>query len=173
MPRIPTWLALLTAAATAGCGGLATQRARDAALARELDAAPIARPMDEVWQETRLLLADLNIGLAEADARAIGQDPGLLQTFFSVAVATSEAKDGSRSLETARSPAGVRYRAVARPVEGGVRVELTRSESELSDRTRDVRSRRDLQLELALLRRLAPGVADGIEARVKATPAPR
>lgn len=175
-------LALLAlAAAVAGCAGLRARRVRAERLEARLDALRYARPLDEVWQEVRLLLDAQGYPLAGADAEAIGRKPpAFAERLFSPARETrpyreeagllqrlrgeGAAADGPRglSLDTGRRRAGDFLHADAIEDGGGVRVLLWRIEDDPTEHRG--RPARDLELELALARRVAPAAAAEIEA---------
>jgi hypothetical protein len=181
MPRLLVAAALL--AASTGCATLRASQARATALRVQLDAYRHQKPMDEVWLETRKLLADRSYPLAAEDAKAVGQaemgfgdrllspardtyaygaDVGLLQK-----LGVFDKKGGSgpagRSLDTGWRRERDRYHADALQEEAGVRVVFLRI-SENSTDHREGAPVRDLELELALVQRLDPEAAARIEA---------
>ncbi|HET9554982.1 MAG TPA: hypothetical protein VFP50_18595, partial [Anaeromyxobacteraceae bacterium] len=134
-------------------------------LGRALDEAPCGRTLDEAWAEARRLLRERRHGLAGADAEATGGGPtGLLVTLFSPARETRE-EDGVRTLESGWWN-GVRYRLVGAPQAPGCHVTFLRIREDLTEHGHDAADRpvRDVELELLLLRRLAPDAAAGLEA---------
>jgi hypothetical protein len=188
MPRSPSRaLAALAAAALAAtaCAGLRAREARTEKLRAELDALHYQKPMIEVWDAVRHLLADQGYPLAGPDAAAVGQKPmdtmariftaaqpthayreddGLLQQLGAFRGDPSTARTGL-TLETGWFRTRVRYRADAFDEPGGIRVVFTRiDEDPTSHRERPTR---DLDEELSLARRLDPEAAARIEAAVE------
>jgi hypothetical protein len=171
MTRHSTLLLALLALHAGGCAGPSAERAQRERLGRAVADYRHPQPLDEVWTELRLLLAGLKLDLAGKDAEAVGQEPGIVSFIFSSARETARADCGGKVLETGYSPGGVRYRAEACPDPAGVRVVLTRITAEGANH-RDGTSRRDAELELALIRRLSPEAAAILEARADPGAAP-
>ncbi len=163
--------------------------ARRQRLEAELDALRYAQPPAEVWQTVRQLLADEGCPLAGADADAVGQKTGVLQGLLSPARETHplredggllrqlgmfggpppKAAEGSVSLDTDwRRKEGDRYHADGLVEPDGFRVILTRVELDPSN-GRETRTR-DLDLELALARRLQLDAAERIERSAGGSP---
>lgn len=161
MHRLATRAALFALlAAASACATAARERRLEAAL----DESPVARPLDDLWPEVRRFLAERGYPLAGEDAEAMGQEQtGLLQAAFSRARATEAAPGGGRRLETGWG--ADRSRFVAEAVRGarGYTVRLTRVSEHFTQPLRDGERRREPDLELALLRRLDPAAAAGVE----------
>jgi hypothetical protein len=166
------------AAASAGCATAA--KVRQERLRRELDAFSFAQPLDEVWQEARRLLAERGYQLADKDAEAVGQRKmTFAERFLSPARETGPATEGgllqrlgavksrpvstaSQALDTAWNSYGERYHLEGWSQAGGSRVVFTWFKQDRTDRQSE--EVRDLELELALVHRLAPPAAARIEA---------
>ena len=180
MTRAGAAAVLAIVAAAGGCAGVRAQRERQQRLAGALDAQRYARPVAEVWLEARRLLAAEGYPLAEEDAKEVGQRPmGLASSLLSPARAThplaaergllqelgvlrrDEGGPRGLALDTGWSRELRRQRAEAFEGDGGVRVVFTRIQQLATDRQEE-RSR-DLELELALLRRLEPAAAAQVE----------
>jgi hypothetical protein len=175
MNRTASWLATALLAATSGCAAAAAQREAQQRLERAVGPYRYTRPEEEVWSAVRRLLAEQGLGLAGADAAAVGQEPFELLSFFSPARETTALRGGGRMLETDWGRGGARYRAEARPGPGGTSVVLTRITEDPSARLHDGPSSRDPALELELIRRLDPNAVADIEARASpgvASPTP-
>lgn len=172
MPRIAAWIAAGLVAASSGCATMQAGRARDKHLAAELDAVRHEKPLDDVWNAVRQLLADQGFPLAGADARAVGQDEGMLSRLVSAAVETHPDGTGGQILETGWSN-GKRVRAEAKKTEAGWRVGFTAIAEDIMKPAREGYRSRDLDMELALTRRLAPETAARIEAGLEALARPR
>lgn len=178
--------------AASGCASMQAARARAKALEPQLEAFRYQKPLDEVWQEARRLLADRDYPLATDDAAAVQQkEMGFLERVFTPAKDTRRRSadvgtfqrlggeggkggalgpDDERFLETGWRRQGDRYRVDGLHDDRGCRVLFTRI---LQDRTdhRDV-PERDLEMELDLARRVDPEAAERIEAAVAAPPRP-
>jgi hypothetical protein len=142
-------------------------RARAAVLRAELDAYRHPRPLDEVWQEARVLLHEGHHGLAGKDLEAVGvEGPKFLITLFSPARETTTGPAGERVMETGFGPGVVRrrYHVEGQGGPAGSRVIFVAIVEDPTEHGRDGRDRaRDLEMELALVRRLDPGAADRID----------
>lgn len=181
MTRFGAWMAAGLVVAAAGCASVQASRARARELEKQLDAFRYQKPLDEVWQEARLLLADQGYPLAAADAKAAGQtvmswaerlgsparatsvgvpQAGLLQA-LGVGVGDKAASD-VQWLDTGWSGNGERYHVEGMKDGGGCRVIFTHIKADRTDR-RDERSR-DLEMELNLARRVDPEAAARIDA---------
>ncbi len=164
-------------------------RARQERLQAELNVVRYSQPREEVWQQVRQLLADRGCLLAGDDAKAVGQDSSGFKQFLSSArqtrpyqedddllrllglMASSAPKfgEGSVSLDTGwRRKEGDRYHVDGLVMPDGFRVVFTRVEQDISN-YREIRSR-DLEMELALARRVDPQVAARIEQSVGGAP---
>lgn len=149
--------------ALAACAPLVARRDRERALERELAASRAAQPIDVAWQEARRLLAERGYPLAGRDAAAVGQPPmGWAERIVSPARETSERGPLERSLDTGWSRARERYHVESRPSGDGWEVVFTRVDGAQGDRRG--MPRRDLELELALLRRVDPAAAGRVDA---------
>jgi len=122
------------------------------------------------------VLADQGYPLAAADARAAGREPGLLEQAGSLGKLLSPAREthqeaGERLLETGWLDR-LRYRLVGAPEAPGCHVAFLAIRQDPHERQRDAweAPRRDPQLELELLRRLAPDEAARVEAAARAPP---
>jgi hypothetical protein len=163
--------ALLCAVLVAGCASVAARRAHERALEQQLGEFQSARSLDDGWQEARRLLAERGYPLAAKDAAAVGQEPmGWAERIFSPARETAERGALERSLDTGWSRARDRYRLESRPNAGGWRVIFSRIDEALSDRPGQ--PSRDLELELALVRRVDPEAAARIDQALPAPAAP-
>jgi hypothetical protein len=154
------------------------QRARTQSLAEQLDEFRYTAPLETVWQQGRLLLAERGYPLAQADAEAVGQPSmSLPVAIFSPAHATSTrerkraalfdhtseatAAQTRQALDTGWNSHWQRYHVEASTEADGCRVRFTRLEQEQTDR--QVVATRDLELELELVRRIDPVSAARIE----------
>lgn len=167
--------ALLSAALLAAAGGCASTKAartRERVLRTQLDAFHFAKPLDDVWPEVRRLLYERRYGLVGKDAEALGLDlPTGLLTYFTRAKETQPDGSGGRFLETGWGPGQVkrRYRVEGFPAGDGCRVVFTAIPEDTTELGHDGRDRfRDLDMELALARRVDPQSAERIEAAVAA-----
>jgi hypothetical protein len=161
-------------AGLSGCAGLAASRAAEARLAKALDSARCERTLDEAWAEARRLLAERGYPLSGADAQATGRTPGFLERPGILGRLLSPAREthdegARRVLETGWLQSR-RYRLAGAQDAPGCHVAFLAIREDQSEHARDALEppRRDLQLELELLRRLAPDEAARVEA---ATPA--
>jgi hypothetical protein len=170
LPRPAAWLLAAVALAGTGCASLSEHRARGKLLRAQMEAFRYPQPQELVWPEVQRLLAGRGLRLAEPDAKAAGQKPGLLPQFGSAAKATRPTPGGGLLLETDWNEQGFRWRAEAEPEAGGLRVVLTRIERSASEIGMDGVTLRDHQLELDLLRRVDPEAADRIEDRIDQGP---
>jgi hypothetical protein len=185
MTRFGAWMAAGLVAATSGCASAQASRARARELEKQLDAYRFEKPLDEAWQQARLLLAEQGFPLAAADAKAVGQpvmnwaerlgsparatsvgvsQAGLLQA-LGVDVGDKPASD-VQWLDTGWNGNGERYHLEGIKDGGGFRVIFTRVKADRTDR-RDARSR-DLEMELNLARRVDPEAAARIDAELEA-----
>jgi hypothetical protein len=162
MNRNLPWLAAALLLGSAACASVQASRARHEALQAELDALRYDRPIDESWPEVRKLLAERKYPMTGEDARAVGQKEELLD-FLSPSRETRDSRSGVRSLQTGWGPGNQRYRAEAIPDGDRWRVALTAIVRENPSDVYRETSRRDLDLELELARRLDPEAAKRIE----------
>jgi len=154
----------------AGCAGLAAARAAEARLASALDSARCERTLDEAWAEARRLLAERGYPLSGADAQATGRapgflgQPGILGRLLSPARETHD--EGARRVLETGWLQGRRYRLTGAEDAPGCHLTFLAIREDAGQHARDVweTPRRDLQLELELLRRLAPDEAARVEA---------
>ena len=170
---------------TIASSGCASARAvRKERLQRELDSFVYPRPLDQVWDEARRLLAERDYPLAGKDAEAVGQRPmswavrivsparetgaaqegGLLQR----AGVVKERPGATRALDTGWNQYGERYRLEGWSEAGGSRIAFTFFKQDRTDRRSE--ETRDLELELELLRRLEPPAAARIETSIRSSP---
>jgi len=159
---VAAWLA---AGVIAACASTKAARARAEYLGRELDGLVCGKSIDHAWSEARRLLADRGYPLAGADAKAVGKRGNALVAIFAPARATRVSERGSRTLETGWSH-GLRYRLSGSPEAPGCHVTFMAITEDLTEHRRDSSRRpyRDVDLELELVRRLAPEEAARIEA---------
>jgi hypothetical protein len=161
-----TLLAVLLAASAACAHGVGELRARR--LEAALDATRLDGPLDEAWDAVRRLLAERGFQLGGQDAEAVGQERyGPLADAVSTARPTAPTPRGGRLLETAWGRGARRYVAEAVPDGDGWRVRLDEIREDPFRPMRDGARRRDAELELELLRRLAPAAAAALLARVE------
>jgi hypothetical protein len=147
-------------------------------LQHELDGFVYAKPLGDVWQEARRLLAERGFPLADKDAEAVGQKPmNWTEKLLSPARETGPATEGgllqrmgvlkgktvsgaAQALDTGWSQYGERYHLEGWTDGSGCRVLFTFIKQN-SDR-QETKSR-DLDMELDLLRRIDPATADRID----------
>ncbi|HET9596764.1 MAG TPA: hypothetical protein VFP65_14340 [Anaeromyxobacteraceae bacterium] len=164
------------ALALASCATAASMRRER--LQRELDAFAYAKPLDEVWQEGRRMLAERGFPLADKDAEAVGQKPmSWAEKILSPARETGPATEGgllqrmgvvkgrnlsgaAQALDTGWSQYGERYHLEGLAEGTGSRVLFTFIKQG-SDR-QETKSR-DLEMELDLMRRVDPEAAERID----------
>ena len=179
----------LVGLSSGACASAQASRARQERLRAELDVLRYSQPPAEVWQQVRQLLADRGCLLAGGDAKSVGQDSsgftqflsaaretrpyseeeGLLQTLGLMASPKPGFGEGSVSLDTGwRRREGDRYHVDGLVMPDGFRVIFTRVEQDISN-YREIRTR-DLEMELALARRMDPGTAARIEASLGGAP---
>ena len=165
------------------CASAQASRAREEKLQAELDVFRYSQPPAEVWQVVRQLLADRGCLLAGIDAKAIRQDSsaftqflssaretrpyseeeGLLQMLGLMAGPKPKFGEGSVSLDTGwRRREGDRYHVDGLVMPDGFRVIFTRVQQDISN-YREIRTR-DVEMELALAKRVDPQAAARIEA---------
>lgn len=183
MGRLLAFLVAGTVFAAASAGCATAGKVRQERLQRDLDAFSFARPLDEVWQEARRLLAERGYQLADEDAEAVGQRKmTFAERFLSPARDTGPATEGgllqrlgavkarpvstaAQALDTAWNRYGERYHLEGWSQEGGSRVVFTYLKLDRTDRQSE--QTRDVELELALVHRLDPGAAARIETDVE------
>jgi hypothetical protein len=184
MTRYGAWLAagLALVAAAGGCASARKARARE--LESQLEGFRYQKPLDEVWQQARVLLAERGYPLAAADANAVGQpemswverlaSPARATSFSSPerdlfqALGMTEKTVGGEVqwLDTGWNGYGERYHVEGPKDAGGCRVIFTHIQADRTDR-RDKRSR-DLDMELDLVKQVDPEAAARIEAALEA-----
>ena len=145
-------------------GACATTR-RDQRLRDQLDAHQFPKPLSEVWPEALRLLADRDYQLVDKDREIAGQrteDGTPLNRGFE----TRQYSDGRRAAETRPNSAEVRYRVEGVSV-GGDACRIYYFALHRSLPEYDRWSHRDPVMELALVQRIEPEVADRIERAVK------
>lgn len=161
MTRPAIWIAAAALALTsAGCASIAAKRARTRYLDAEMKALRYAQPVEQVWGEVIRLLKDERFPLMEKEGP--GGIQGVVVGLFTPARATSVSPKGVWALDTGWRRDDSRVHAEAAPAEGGTQVVLTRIHRDKTNYGND-ESKRDLDLELALARRLAPEQAARIE----------
>lgn len=163
MTRQFGWLVAVVALSASGCAAISAQRAHDRIIETEVGGYRYAQPVEVVWPQVQRLLADHQLKLAGKDAVATGQSISTLEQLISAAKETDELPRGGLMLETAWTNGGWRWRAEARPDAGGCRVVLTKIAVSTADHGRDGWAVRDLELELALMRRIDPETAARID----------
>ncbi len=145
-------------------GACATTR-RDQRLRDQLDAHQFPKPLSEVWPEALRLLAERDYQLVGKDREIVGQgedSAGALARGFE----TREYSGGRRTAETRQNSAEIRYRVEGVTVGGGAcRVYFFSLHRTVPDY--DKWSHRDALMELALVQRVEPEVAERIEQAVK------
>ena len=178
-------LAAGTALATAipGCATSGAARIRKERLQHELDGFAYQKPLDDVWQEARRLLAERSFQLADKDAEAVGQRPmSWTEAVLSPARETGPAQEAGllqrmgvvkgsnpgpgQALDTGWNQYGERYHLVGWSEKGGCRVIFTYIRQDRTDRHTE--ETRDLETELDLMRRVDPAAAERIEKSVEA-----
>jgi hypothetical protein len=171
--RPAPWLtvALALALAAPGCASFSQHRARAAQVRVAMEQHRYPQPIELVWPHVQRLLADRGLELAGADAAAVGQRPGTLNQLTSAAKETRTTSGGGRVLETGWNQSGMRWRAEARPDAAGLLVVLTQVQRSGAEVGFDGVGLRDYELELDLLYRIDPDVAEKAEARAQ-QPAP-
>jgi hypothetical protein len=164
---IRTYALVAVMVATSGCASYAAQRARQRALEAQLAGWQGARPLDEVWQEARLLLAERGYPLAGKDAEAVGQRTGSwVERLLSKARETVVRGPAERSMETGWGRSRNRYKLESRARTDGFQVFFWRIDETVQDRPGQ--PKRDLELELALVRRVDPEAAARIDTALSA-----
>jgi hypothetical protein len=162
MTRPAAWIAAGLLLATGGCASWRADRAATEGRAARLDAVSYARPIEEVWAEARRLLAERGYPLAGEDAKAAGQGESLVARFTGPGKQTRVDRDGTWRLETNWAK-GLRYRLEGVKAASGHRVSFFLVEQDRAS-YKDGPERRDLDMELELVRRVDPPVAERIEA---------
>ncbi|HEU4384487.1 MAG TPA: hypothetical protein VFR85_13455 [Anaeromyxobacteraceae bacterium] len=161
-------LSLAAAAALfASCASIEAERARQEALVPRLDALSYSRPLDEVWDQGRRLLAEKGYPLDGKDAEAVGKKPNPLEFILSRAKDTRPDPDGGQFLETGWGPRTLRYRFRAWTENSNTRVAFWAIGENPAEPGRDASPpTRGVDMELELARRLDPEAAAAIEAAV-------
>ena len=160
MSRPATWIVAAALAVTsAGCASVAAQRARTRYLEAEMKTLRFAQPIEQVWGEVTKLLKEQRFPLAEG---APGGVQGVVVGLFTPARPTTVTPKGVWKLDSGWRRDETRVHAEAIPGEGGAQVVLTRIARDKTNYGAD-ETRRDLDLELELARRLAPEQAARIE----------
>ena len=161
-PRAPAW-AVASALLAAGCATLAAPRARERELDRQLEAWRSPAALDGAWLEARRLLAERGYPLADGDADAVSQPRmPLAERLLTPARATVTRGPLERSLDTGWTRARERMRLESGPTAAGWRIRFLRVDEGSGERPG--RPARDVELELALVRRLDPAGAARIDA---------
>ena len=150
-------LALLMIAACA----TASQK-RDARLRRELDAYEFEKPIAEVWPAALELVHERGFALVGRDREAIGQEEqGVIGKLFARGYDTRVA-GGQWVAETDANPQQVRYRIAGTGL-GAATCRIQFFAVQGNDYGGPEPESRDVQLELALVRKLDPGAAAALE----------
>ena len=152
--------------ASAGCSAFRAS-ARADRLQAALDGVILELPLEELWPRARHLLAERGCALAGEDAEAEGQTNVDLLGFLSRARETAHTPAGGRRLETGWDRRRVRYAAEAIPDGSGWRVHFVAIHEDPTEHGHDGARRRDPELELELLRRVAPEQAMAVTERTK------
>jgi hypothetical protein len=178
-------LAASAALAVVASGCATASSVRKERLQRELDAFTYAKPLDEVWQEGRRLLAERGFPLADKDAEAVGQKPmSWAEKILSPVRETGPATEGgllqrmgvvkgktisgaAQALDTGWSQYGERYHVEGWSEAAGSRVVFTFIKQGTD---RQETKSRDLEMELDLVRRVDSGAAERIEKDVESSP---
>lgn len=179
MTRLAACLAVGLLAFT-GCAGVHAHK-RAKYLKGELDAFRLEKPMDEVWQAARQLLAERGYPMVGADAKAVGQTamndleqifspaqethPGPPKSFLARVLGTSGSSATERSLDTGWRPSNDRYQVQGFEENGKCRVVFTRVRAN-TDRTQT--AERDVELELELVTRVDPEAGARLDAGAEA-----
>jgi hypothetical protein len=177
-------LAAGIALAIASSGCASARAVRKERLQRELDSFVYPRPLDQVWDEARRLLAERDYPLAAKDAEAVGQRPmSWAERLVSPARETGAAPEGgllqragavkgrsgaTQALDTGWNQYGERYHLEGWAEAGGSRIAFTLVKQDRTDRRSE--QNRNPELELDLLRRLDQPAAARIEARIGSPP---
>jgi hypothetical protein len=173
MNRPSAHLATCLILLASGC--VTAQAKRTDALRQSLDAFTYDKPLDEVWQDVRLLLAQEGYGLAGKDASAVGQDAPFLGGLMSPAHETTNTPYNQGLLQKHTRDPDVqwldtgwdrnreRYHVEGRRVGDGCKITFFKIIADLSPDGFGT-SARDVEMELNLARRVAPTKADEIEA---------
>jgi hypothetical protein len=168
VPRPAALLALL--ALSSACA--TSSAARQATLRKGLDGYALGRTPAQVWLEMRRFLDQQGFPLAGKDREAVGgKAPGTVGGIFEYGFETRERKGGGLVLETERGPGQLRIRAEAIPSGDGCQVHFTRLEPVAEMTSFQPEPRRDLDLELAFVRRLDAVAATRIESGQAPLPA--
>ena len=170
--RSPTPAARRGALAIAGLlsallsGGCSHFRAKDAERTA-LDAYEFQKPLSEVWPDALRLVAEADYPLNGKDRQVVGLDEqGAITKFFAKGHET-QLRDGNWVAESGYGRDRRRYRVIG--TETGPK---TSKVSYVSLKARDdiatEEEARDVEMQLALVRRLDPAAADRIEAAATA-----
>lgn len=151
----------------AACSGVVGQVQRESRLREALDAHEFQEPLSVVWLEARKLLWERQYPLAGRDRAAVGAPPESIVTRFTRGgFETRPSGKSGLVLETREDKVRVRYRAEGTSTgEGASRlvfVAVRRTGGSPSEE----RSR-DLELEIELIQRLEPQVAERILAAAR------
>ena len=171
-------LAGAAALAAASASVTAGQQRRER-LQRELDAFVYPKPLDDVWQEARRLLAERGYPLAGKDAEAVGQKPmSWAERFLSPARETAPAgaepvgllqklsgASGTpgvgQVLDTGWTQYGERVHLHGWSDAGGCRIVIQHLKRDATDRRAE--ETRDVELELELVRRVDAAAAERLD----------
>ncbi|HUK66659.1 MAG TPA: hypothetical protein VLV17_07495 [Anaeromyxobacteraceae bacterium] len=185
MTRHAAWLALGLLAATAGCASVRAQHARTVELEKQLKDYRFEKPLDEVWQQARLVLAAAGFRLVGTDAAAVGQENlNAVQRIFSPAHETAPGqgengplekigllkpeKDASsrQFLDTEWNQYFERYHLDGMSDGDGCRIAFIHIKGDFDHYDK---ASRDWEMELDVIRRLDPDEAARIEANLPQT----
>lgn len=155
--RLARLVAAASIAAAMLASGCAAQQ-RETRLREQLDAAVIERPLAEVWPAALRLLDERGFPLTGDDPLRIGKPAqGAWARVLSKGRETFVASEGRWVAETGVGRRELRYRVEGLEVgAGAARVVYTAIEVDPAGSPNSDRPSRDLELELLLLRELAP-----------------
>ncbi len=139
---------------------------RDSRLRDQLDAHAFTRPLDAVWPEALRLLSERQYELIGKDRAVVGlPEQGVLGRVFAKGFETRGLGGGKRALETNPDGKMRRYRVEGTDAGNGTSRVLFYLVQASSDSPNETEAR-DLSMELALVNRIEPDVAERIVAAV-------
>ena len=158
----PALFALAAVAAALLAGGCAHLRAKEAER-KALDAYEFQQPLSDVWPEALRVVAQADYPLNGRDRQVVGsEEQGALSKFFAKGHET-QLQDGKWVAESGYGHDRRRYRIVGTQTgERSCQVRYVALKSRDDLVTED--EARDVELQLALVRRLDPEAAERIEA---------
>jgi hypothetical protein len=180
MNRLSACIALGTLLLASGCATAQSKR-RDTLL-QEFQTFTYDKPLDEVWQEARLLLAERDYMLVGEDAKAVGQTKySAIEQALSPAhetstddydAATFQILSGTKHkdrqwLDTGWDYYRQRYHLEGRRLPEGCQVLFFKLKQDLASGGFTTRER-DVEMELDLARRVAPARAQELESKANA-----